>query len=162
MAFKFNEVLGCVFMVLGWGVISIIPFFDSIILVEYRIWLSRNLSVNLTVLLDQIRGLFMAAIFLISGSVLVYCSWYMGDETYYSRFIYLVIFFVLSIISLIIIPNLIALLLGWDGLGITSFLLVVYYQNNKSLGAGMVTVLTNRVGDAILLSIIGVFCREGT
>ncbi len=74
MAFKFNEVLGCVFMVLGWGVISIIPFFDSIVLVDYRIWLSRNLSVNLTFLLDQVRGLFMAAIFLISGSVLIYCS----------------------------------------------------------------------------------------
>jgi hypothetical protein len=74
MAFKFNEVLGCVFMFLGWGVISIVPFLNSIVLVDYRIWLSRNLSVNLTVLLDQISGLFMAAIFLISGSVLVYCS----------------------------------------------------------------------------------------
>jgi NADH-ubiquinone oxidoreductase chain 5 len=161
MAFKFNEVLGCVFMFLGWGIIRIIPFFDSILLIDYRIWLSRNLSVNLAVLLDQVSGLFMAAIFLISGSVLVYCSWYIGDEIYFSRFIYLVVFFVLSIMSLIIIPNLIALLLGWDGLGITSFLLVVYYQNNKSLGAGMVTVLTNRVGDAILLCVIGLLCRDG-
>nr|WIW40566.1 NADH dehydrogenase subunit 5 [Bathymodiolus septemdierum] len=161
MAFKFNEVLGCIFMVLGWGIMSMIPFFDSMLLVDYSIWLSSNLSVNLTVLLDQVSGLFMAAIFLISGSVLVYCSWYMGDEVYFSRFIYLVVFFVLSMMSLIMIPNLIALLLGWDGLGITSFLLVVYYQNNKSLGAGMVTVLTNRVGDAILLSIIGLFCSEG-
>lgn len=161
MAFKFNEVLGFLFLVFGWGVISIIPFFDSIVLVDYRIWLSRNLSVNLTVLLDQVSGLFIAAIFLISGSVLIYCSWYMGDEVYFSRFIYLVVFFILSMISLIIIPNLIALLLGWDGLGLTSFLLVVYYQNNKSLGAGMVTVLTNRVGDAILLCVIGVLCREG-
>ncbi|VVM26677.1 hypothetical protein BSPWISOXPB_4181 [uncultured Gammaproteobacteria bacterium] len=49
--------------------------------------------------------------------------------------------------------------LGW--IGDYFFLLVVYYQNNKSLGAGMVTVLTNRVGDAILLCVIGVFCREG-
>jgi len=137
------------------------PFFSPLVLVDYRIWLSRNLSVNLMVLLDQVSGLFMAAIFLISGSVLIYCSWYIADEVYYSRFIYLVVFFVLSIISLIIIPNLIALLLGWDGLGITSFLLVIYYQNNKSLGAGIVTALTNRVGDAILLCIIGVFAREG-
>nr|YP_010230669.1 NADH dehydrogenase subunit 5 [Bathymodiolus azoricus]QSV10346.1 NADH dehydrogenase subunit 5 [Bathymodiolus azoricus] len=161
MAFKFNEVLGCVFMVLGWGVMSMIPFFDSMVLVDYSIWLSSNLSVNLTFLLDQVSGLFMAAIFLISGSVLIYCSWYMGDEVYFSRFIYLVVFFILSMMSLIMIPNLIALLLGWDGLGITSFLLVVYYQNNKSLGAGMVTVLTNRVGDAILLCVIGVLCSEG-
>jgi hypothetical protein len=37
MAFKFNEVLGCVFMFLGWGVISIVPFLNSIVLVDYRI-----------------------------------------------------------------------------------------------------------------------------
>lgn len=67
---------------------------------------------NLTLLLDQVRGLFIATIFLISGSVLIYCSWYMADEIYFLRFIYLVVFFVLSMISLIIIPNLIALLLG--------------------------------------------------
>ena len=34
-------------------------------------------------------------------------------------------------------------------------------SNNKSLGAGMVTVLTNRVGDAILLCVIGLLCRDG-
>lgn len=67
---------------------------------------------NLTLLLDQVRGLFIATIFLISGSVLIYCSWYMADEIYFLRFIYLVVLFVLSMISLIIIPNLIALLLG--------------------------------------------------
>nr|YP_010570475.1 NADH dehydrogenase subunit 5 [Gigantidas vrijenhoeki]UZG65988.1 NADH dehydrogenase subunit 5 [Gigantidas vrijenhoeki] len=161
MNFKVNEVLGCIFMILGWGVMSMIPFFSTLVLVDYSIWLSSNLSVNLMLLLDQVSGLFMAAIFLISGSVLVYCSWYMVDEIYFSRFIYLVVLFVLSMMSLIMIPNLIALLLGWDGLGITSFLLVVYYQNNKSLGAGMVTALTNRVGDSILLCIIGVFASEG-
>nr|YP_010230656.1 NADH dehydrogenase subunit 5 [Bathymodiolus aduloides]QSV10333.1 NADH dehydrogenase subunit 5 [Bathymodiolus aduloides] len=161
MNFKFNEVLGCVFMVLGWGLMGMTPFFSPLVLVDYSIWLSSNLSVDLMVLLDQVSGLFMAAIFLISGSVLIYCSWYMADEVYYSRFIYLVVFFVLSMMSLIMIPSLIALLLGWDGLGITSFLLVIYYQNNKSLGAGMVTALTNRVGDAILLCIIGVFSSEG-
>nr|YP_009520113.1 NADH dehydrogenase subunit 5 [Bathymodiolus securiformis]ATB19144.1 NADH dehydrogenase subunit 5 [Bathymodiolus securiformis] len=161
MNFKVNEVLGCIFMILGWGTMSMIPFFSPLVLVDYSIWLSGNLSVNLTLLLDQISGLFMATIFLISGSVLVYCSWYMADEIYFSRFIYLVVLFVLSMMSLIMIPNLIALLLGWDGLGITSFLLVVYYQNNKSLGAGMVTALTNRVGDSILLCIIGVFASEG-
>lgn len=63
----------------------------------------------------------------------------------------LVSIFVLSIILLIISPNLISILLGWDGLGLVSYCLVIYYQNIKSYNAGMLTALTNRIGDVALL-----------
>jgi NADH-ubiquinone oxidoreductase chain 5 len=57
-------------------------------------------------------------------------------------------------IFLIISPNVISILLGWDGLGLVSYLLVSYYQNGKSYGAGMLTVLSNRIGDVALLIVI--------
>ena len=75
----------------------------------------------------------------------------MADDPFIARFVYLVLSFVLSINFLIFIPNLITLLLGWDGLGLTSFLLVIYYQNPKSLAAGIITALTNRIGDVLIL-----------
>lgn len=66
-------------------------------------------------------------------------------------FILLIFFFVISIILLIISPNLIRILLGWDGLGLISYCLVIYYQNRKSYNAGMVTAVTNRIGDVLIL-----------
>ena len=76
----------------------------------------------------------------------------------FRRFIFLVRLFVGSMFLLIFSPNLIRILLGWDGLGLVSYCLVIYYQNVKSISAGIVTVLSNRVGDvAILLSICWLF-----
>ena len=57
-------------------------------------------------------------------------------------------------IFLIISPNMISILLCWDGLGLVSCLLVIYYQNVSSYGAGMLTVLCNRIGDVALLIVI--------
>uniref|UniRef100_T1HY77 NADH:ubiquinone reductase (H(+)-translocating) n=3 Tax=Rhodnius prolixus TaxID=13249 RepID=T1HY77_RHOPR len=55
---------------------------------------------------------------------------------------------------MVISPNLIRILIGWDGLGLVSYCLVIYFQNFKSYSAGMLTILANRIGDvAILLSI---------
>jgi len=52
---------------------------------------------------------------------------------------------------LIISPNLIRILLGWDGLGLVSYCLVIYFQNIKSYNAGILTALSNRIGDVALL-----------
>lgn len=46
-------------------------------------------------------------------------------------------------------------------MGLTSFLLVIYYQNSYSLGAGLITVLTNRLGDVGLILAIGLLLSEG-
>jgi NADH-ubiquinone oxidoreductase chain 5 len=70
--------------------------------------------------------------------------------------------FVLSIIALIIRPNIISILLGWDGLGLVSYCLVIYYQNVKSYNAGMLTALSNRIGDVIILIAIALSCSTGT
>lgn len=76
---------------------------------------------------------------------------YIEDEVYLKRFSLLVCLFIGSIAALIFIPHITALLLGWDGLGLVSLLLVIFYSSPKALGAGMFTALTNRVGDALIL-----------
>lgn len=85
----------------------------------------------------------------------------MAGDLFYRRFVLLVIRFIGRIWILIFRPNFIRILLGWDGLGVTSFLLVIYYQREKSFNAGIITALTNRLGDVGILLIIGWLYRNG-
>jgi len=74
------------------------------------------------------------------------------------KFLYLVLLFVLSIVFMIIGVNIVIVLLGWDGLGLISYCLVIYYQNERSRRAGIITILVNRLGDVgILLRVIFIF-----
>ena len=97
---------------------------------------------------------FIGVVLLISSIVMFYSYVYISADKSISRFVVLVFLFVLSMVFLVLSPNIIRILLGWDGLGLVSYCLVIYYQNTKSAAAGMLTVLSNRVGDvAILLCI---------
>lgn len=96
----------------------------------------------------------MGFVLFISSLVLMYSFYYIAGDIYLYRFISLVYLFVLSMLLIVLSPNIIRILLGWDGLGLVSYCLVIYYQGVKSANAGMLTILSNRVGDvAILLSI---------
>nr|YP_010350050.1 NADH dehydrogenase subunit 5 [Metoecus javanus]UOI84448.1 NADH dehydrogenase subunit 5 [Metoecus javanus] len=124
-----------------------------------------NLNSNLilaTILVDWMSILFMSFVLFISSMVIFYSYEYMSGDLNLNRFILLVVMFVLSMMFLIISPNLISILLGWDGLGLVSYCLVIYYQNIKSFNAGMITALTNRVGDAALLIAIAWMMNYGS
>ena len=104
----------------------------------------------------------MGFVSFISSMVLFYSGGYIHGDFNINRFIYLVLAFVISITFLIIRPNIVRILLGWDGLGLVSYVLVIYYQNEKSANAGILTALSNRIGDvAILLAIALLRSRGG-
>nr|YP_010284553.1 NADH dehydrogenase subunit 5 [Xoanodera maculata]UKQ56296.1 NADH dehydrogenase subunit 5 [Xoanodera maculata] len=128
--------------------------YDFSVILEINILTLNSSSLVMTILLDWMSLLFMSFVLFISSMVVFYSEEYMGGDLFLSRFILLVVMFVLSMMFLIISPNLISILLGWDGLGLVSYCLVIYYQNLKSYNAGMLTALSNRIGDvALLLSI---------
>nr|ARI50090.1 NADH dehydrogenase subunit 5 [Cittarium pica] len=130
---------------------------NASILMEWELYSVSSASLSLSLILDPIGISFSNVVCFISACVMLFSSSYMAGDIFLSRFVALVMMFVLSMNLLVFIPNLAALLIGWDGLGIVSFALVIYYQNTKSLSAGMLTALANRVGDVMLLLSIG-FC----
>ena len=128
---------------------------------EWEVVSLNSISLVMTVLLDWISLLFMSFVLLISSIVIYYRKEYISSDENINRFIILVLIFVFSIILLIISPNLVRILLGWDGLGLVSYCLVIYFQNVKSYNAGMLTALSNRIGDVALLLAIAWILNYG-
>nr|YP_010602041.1 NADH dehydrogenase subunit 5 [Kapsa arca]WAM61631.1 NADH dehydrogenase subunit 5 [Kapsa arca] len=133
-------------------------YFLIFILLDFKIFFEWSLleinSFNLryVIFIDWICLLFMSVVLIISSMVVIYSSDYMGINSYSSnRFIFLVILFVVSMLLMIISPNLVSIMLGWDGLGLVSYCLVIYYNSLKSYLAGLITCLINRLGDIGLL-----------
>nr|AQP30553.1 NADH dehydrogenase subunit 5 [Aderitotermes sp. 2 TB-2017] len=135
---------------------------DLVYFIDWNIITLNGSSVIMTFLFDWISLLFMGFVLVISALVILYSDDYMHGDLNIVRFILLVLMFVVSMMFLIISPNVISILLGWDGLGLVSYLLVIYYQNVSSYGAGMLTVLSNRIGDVALLMVIAWMINFGS
>nr|YP_214829.1 NADH dehydrogenase subunit 5 [Pseudocarcinus gigas]AAT52157.1 NADH dehydrogenase subunit 5 [Pseudocarcinus gigas] len=129
--------------------------------IEWELVSLNSSSITFTLVFDWISLFFLCFVFLISSSVLMYSGSYMSGDKAFNRFMYLVLGFVASMSMMVLSPNLISILLGWDGLGLVSYVLVIYYQNEKSSNAGMLTVLSNRVGDVAILLGIGLMSKLG-
>nr|YP_010758739.1 NADH dehydrogenase subunit 5 [Palaemon macrodactylus]WEW73446.1 NADH dehydrogenase subunit 5 [Palaemon macrodactylus] len=128
---------------------------------EWELVSYNGVSIEMSLIFDWMSLMFMSFVCLISSMVLFYSGGYMMGDPNISRFLYIVLGFVASMLFLILSPNLISILLGWDGLGLVSYALVIYYQNEKSASAGMLTALSNRVGDVAILLSIGVMMDLG-
>ncbi len=157
---SFGFMLFCLF-VLGCFLLSVLLTEGLTVFLSWEIASSAGVRVDFSVVLDWVRVRFGCVVLLISSCVMIFRCEYISEEVFLPRFRWLVLLFVLSISFVIFIPNLVAILLGWDGLGLVSFLLVIYYQNFKSLRGGMLTVLINRVGDVMILVRIGLLSCEG-
>lgn len=130
---------------------NFIIFHNVSVITEFSLINLGSINVPLAITIDKIRVLFSTIVITITIRVLLFSTSYIQKEKNIEYFTILIILFVLSINILIFIPNLLFLLLGWDGLGLTSYLLVVFYNNSKSIRAGILTALTNRIGDALLI-----------
>nr|YP_010270142.1 NADH dehydrogenase subunit 5 [Karenia caelatata]UJX86992.1 NADH dehydrogenase subunit 5 [Karenia caelatata] len=132
------------------------------IMLEWMIFSINTCNIYMTMIFDFMSTLFLSTVMFISSIVIMYSSKYMENDKTINRFIYIVMMFVMSMILLIISPNMISLILGWDGLGLVSYCLVIYYQNCSSNNAGMLTALMNRIGDVTILMSIAWMLNFGS
>nr|QNE85968.1 NADH dehydrogenase subunit 5 [Simulium ornatum] len=135
---------------------------DLVYFLEWEVVMINSLNIVMTFLFDWMSLMFMSLVLFISSLVIFYSKEYMAEDKTINRFIMIVLMFVMSMMLLIISPNLISILLGWDGLGLVSYCLVIYFQNEKSYNAGMLTALSNRIGDVAFLLAIAWMLNYGS
>lgn len=93
-------------------------------------------------------------VLLIIWFILIYSSYYI-NEKYEYFFTLVLIRFGFSILLLLLSNSPFLIFCGWDLLGVTSFFLVIFYENWKRLNGAIVTLITNRLGDAFLIIRLG-------
>ena len=94
--------------------------------------------------------LFSMILLVVTLSVILFRSYYLSGELNFYYYYFILMMFVLSIFSLNFSINTFSILLSWDLLGITSFFLVLFYNNWDRNSGSINTVLTNRLGDFFL------------
>nr|QBG38534.1 NADH dehydrogenase subunit 5 [Acropyga acutiventris] len=131
-------------------------------ILEWMLINFNSINVEFFILIDWVSCLFISIVMMISSMIMLYSMIYMKEEVFLDRFVLLLLLFILSMILMIISPNLVSILFGWDGLGLVSYCLVIFYQNYMSYNSGMVTVMCNRIGDIGLLMSIGLMFMFGS
>lgn len=134
---------------------------ESRYLLTWKVLRIVRLDLDLCIFIDWVSLLFFSVLCMIVSCVLKFSCVYMEEDKFNIRFTWIVLRFVFSMACLIFIPHFFFLLVGWDGLGITSFLLVIYYLRDSSWGAGLKTYLINRIGDRFFIVGLIMFLRAG-
>nr|YP_009136562.1 NADH dehydrogenase subunit 5 [Gnathostomula paradoxa]AKD00037.1 NADH dehydrogenase subunit 5 [Gnathostomula paradoxa] len=99
---------------------------------------------------------FLISLVIIFLAVWAFSFMYMGSKANpYFNIIFLL--FVLSMVIFILVEDFFILFLGWDGLGIVSFLLIIFYSNISSMKSAVITIISNRVGDIMMISTLAMF-----
>uniref|UniRef100_A0AB38ZLE0 NADH:ubiquinone reductase (H(+)-translocating) n=1 Tax=Latuspina sp. TaxID=3138292 RepID=A0AB38ZLE0_9HYME len=134
----------------------------EMIFIEWFIYSLNSCNISFIIFIDWIMLMFIGVVMFISSMVMIYSKEYMMMDLKKKYFIMILLMFVISMILMIISPNIISVILGWDGLGLISYCLIIYYQNMYSYNSGMLTLLTNRIGDVMLLMMIFLMMSIGS
>jgi proton-translocating NADH-quinone oxidoreductase chain L len=120
------------------------------------------LEVNLGVYLDFYSSYMVWVVFVISSLVHLYSTMYMGGDPRVYLFLSYLTLFTFFMVVLLVSPNYVQLFMGWEGVGLTSYLLVNFWhtrvQANKS---ALKALIVNRVGDLFFLYALFLLVKHG-
>ncbi len=155
---SFIWAVGCFFQFLGLPESS-----QHIFLKHLYIWIPAgafhlstgalaNLNINVGMQLDPLSCVMVLVVTGVGFLIHVYSTGYMAHEGGYYRFFGYLNLFMFSMLVLVLADNYLMMFVGWEGVGLCSYLLIGFYFQRKSASdAGKKAFIVNRIGDAAFL-----------
>ncbi|MBN2243962.1 MAG: NADH-quinone oxidoreductase subunit L [Acidobacteria bacterium] len=114
--------------------------------------------------LDPLSAVMALVVTSVGFLIHVYSTGYMWDDSGYYRFFSYMNLFMFAMLTLVLANNYLMMFVGWEGVGLCSYLLIGYYFDKKSAGdAGKKAFIVNRIGDAgFILGMTLVFVHFGS
>ena len=114
--------------------------------------------------LDPLSAVMILVVTGVGFLIHIYSTGYMWDDTGYYRFFSYLNLFMFAMLTLVLANNYLMMFVGWEGVGLCSYLLIGFYFDKKSAGdAGKKAFVVNRIGDAgFILGMMLVFVHFGS
>lgn len=126
--------------------------------------LSGNFHIDIGFLLDPLSAVMIAVVSGVGFFIHVYSTGYMAEDRGYARYFSFLNLFTFFMLTLVLSNNFLLLYLGWEGVGLCSYLLIGFWYERKSAAdAGKKAFIVNRIGDfGFALGVMLIFWTFGT
>jgi len=166
---KFAQIFSSALLVVS-AICAILIFHDvstnhvnsTVVLVN---WItSGDLSANWALKLDSLTAIMLVVVTIVSSLVHIYSIGYMHEDKSIARFMSYLSLFTFFMLILVTADNFLQLFVGWEGVGVASYLLIgFWYKKESANNAAIKAFVANRVGDFGLIIAIGlIYLTFGT
>ncbi|MBM3813992.1 MAG: NADH-quinone oxidoreductase subunit L [Acidimicrobiia bacterium] len=138
---------------------------ETLYVERYATWIaSGSLDIPYELAIDRLSAVMLLVVTGVGLLIHIYATGYMSHEDGYYRFFAYLNLFMFFMLTLVLANNYLLLFVGWEGVGLCSYLLIgFYYLKNSATTAGNKAFIVNRIGDfGFALAIFLIFIQFGT
>ncbi|MCU0437859.1 MAG: NADH-quinone oxidoreductase subunit L [Raineya sp.] len=131
----------------------------------YANWIAiHDITISFSLLIDQLSLIMLSFVTGVGTLIHVYSAGYMGEDEGYGKFMAYLNLFMFSMLALIMGSNYMIMFIGWEGVGLCSFLLIGFWNKNRPYNAAaQKAFVMNRIGDlGLILGVFLIFIFFGT
>ncbi|WP_341702546.1 NADH-quinone oxidoreductase subunit L [Ferrovibrio sp.] len=155
----------CLAAVLSWVAFYLVIGQEQVVTVKVLDWIySGDFRVDWALKIDQLTAVMLVVVNTVSAVVHVYSIGYMSHDPHRPRFFAYLSLFTFAMLMLITADNFVQLYMGWEGVGLASYLLIGFWFKKPSANAAAIKAfVVNRVGDfGFALGIMTLFFATGS